>query len=77
MLAALQGGCLAPIAGWGRIDAGGFTLTGRVLSSDGTEKLEATHTGELDQPEQLGRRVADDLLQQGAARLICDARGAT
>lgn len=77
MLAALQGGCLAPIAGWGRIDAGTFTLTGRVLNSDGTEKLEATHTGELDQPEQLGRRVADDLLQQGAARLICAARGAT
>ncbi|MEN6558484.1 MAG: hydroxymethylbilane synthase, partial [Thermoguttaceae bacterium] len=42
MLAALHGGCLAPIAGYATAtSAGHFTLVGRVLSRDGVERLEA------------------------------------
>ena len=37
MLAALRGGCLAPIAAWARLENGRLTLVGRVLSPDGAE----------------------------------------
>jgi hydroxymethylbilane synthase len=41
MLAALKGGCLAPVAAWARIENDLLALTGRVLSPDGQRKLEA------------------------------------
>jgi hydroxymethylbilane synthase len=74
MLAALDGGCLAPIAAWGRIDGGQLRLTGRVLDPAGLRKLEAETAGVADQAEVLGKRVADELLKQGAAELIAGCR---
>jgi hydroxymethylbilane synthase len=74
MLATLRGGCLAPIAAWARMDNDHLTLTGRVLDSLGKEKLEATLTAHPDTAIDLGRRVADELLDQGAARLIEGSR---
>lgn len=75
MLAALEGGCLAPIAAWGRIEDGQLHLTGRVLDPAGTRKLQAKKTGVPGETEILGQRVANDLLEQGAAELISDCRG--
>ena len=77
MLAALRGGCLAPVAAWGRLEEDRpdrLTLTGRVLSVNGVRKIEATRAAPLAEAEQLGLRVADDLLAQGAAALIESAR---
>ena len=74
MLAALQGGCLAPIAAWGRLEDGALVLTGRVLHPMGTSKLETTGTAEVAQPERLGRQVAEELIAQGAAELIRASR---
>ena len=70
MLAALQGGCLAPVAAWCRIEEGALILTGRVLGSDGRRKLEITLHGDPAQPHPLGCRVADELIAQGADELI-------
>jgi hydroxymethylbilane synthase len=70
MLAALHGGCMAPIAAWARLENGSLVLTGRVLARDGTRKLEASLFDVTDEPEALGRRVAEELLAQGAAELI-------
>lgn len=70
MLAALHGGCLAPIAAIGRLENGRLTLTGRVLSSDGTQKLEITLSGDPTEPAALGLEVASSLHDQGAAMLI-------
>ncbi len=75
MLAALHGGCMAPIAAWGRMDGEDLLLTGRVLDPAGTRKLEATQGGRADDAESLGRRVAEVLLEQGAAALIAECRG--
>jgi hydroxymethylbilane synthase len=75
MLAALQGGCLAPIAGWARPEQDSLILTGRVLSADGARKIEATLAAAVSDADALGRRVADALLAQGAAALIEAARG--
>ena len=74
MLSALQGGCLAPIAAWGRTGDRQLTLSGRVLSSDGSRKIESTLAAAPDEAEQLGRRVAELLIEQGATELIRAAR---
>jgi hydroxymethylbilane synthase len=75
MLAALHGGCLAPVAAWCRMETGRLKLTGRVLSADGRRKLEVTLDTDSQDPIDLGRRVAEELLRQGAAELIGLARG--
>jgi hydroxymethylbilane synthase len=75
MLAALHGGCMAPIAAWGRLDGGQLLLTGRVLDPAGTQKLEAELAGGAEEAEALGRSVAKVLLEQGAAKLIAQCRG--
>jgi hydroxymethylbilane synthase len=74
MLAALRGGCLAPVAGWGRMIDGSLLLTGRVLAPDGSRKIETTQSADPQQSVALGRQVADVLLKQGAAELIAAAR---
>jgi len=74
MLASLRGGCLAPIAAWGRVEKGQLVVTGRVLASDGSRAIEATLCGDPGEPVRLGRLVAEQLLVQGAQQLIAAAR---
>jgi hydroxymethylbilane synthase len=76
MLAALRAGCLAPVAAWGRLEGDQLLLTGRVISLDGRIKLEATSAAAPSDSPALGRRVADELLDQGAAEVIAAARDA-
>ncbi len=75
MLAALHGGCLAPIAAWGRFDNGGLVLTGRVLSVDGAQRIEATEIASNGDGNKLGQLLARRLVEQGAEGLIAAARG--
>ena len=74
MLALLHGGCSVPVGGWGRIENGQLALNGLVASLDGTQILKATASGELDDAEQIGQQVAEQLLAQGAAEVIAAAR---
>lgn len=77
LLAALQGGCLAPIAAWGRVAGGRLELSGRVLDRDGTRRLDASLSENVENLEaavELGQRVAEALLAQGAAELIAAGR---
>jgi hydroxymethylbilane synthase len=76
MLTALQGGCLAPIAALGRVEADRLTLIGRVLSRDGVQRINAAETADLADSLALGCHVAEMLLAQGAAELIQAARQA-
>lgn len=77
MLSALRGGCLAPVGAWGRIESEQLVLIGRVLSADGRQKLEVTHSALPADAAALGRRVAQELLAQGAGELIRCAREST
>src|SRR5690606_20874416 len=75
MLAALHGGCLAPVAAWGRVEADGqLHLTGLVISVDGSERLHTEISGGVEDAESLGRFAATELLAQGAAKLISQSR---
>jgi hydroxymethylbilane synthase len=74
LLAHLRGGCLAPIGALGRIEDGRLQLAAVVLSPDGARRLAASDTAPPADALQLGRRVADALLAQGAAELIAASR---
>ena len=75
MLRALSGGCLAPVAAWGRIAPDGqLQLAAAVLSADGQQRLAAEGVSAVDAAEELGRQVAAELAAQGAGELIAAAR---
>ena len=75
LLARLEGGCLAPIAGLGQVEGEQLTLIGRVVSHDGARRLEARQTAPSSQAEMLGWQVAEALLAQGAGDLVGASRG--
>jgi hydroxymethylbilane synthase len=75
LLAALRGGCLAPVGAKGEVIAGKLQLRGVVLSGDGKRRLFSQIEGEPRGAAALGRQVAEALLSQGAAELIASARG--
>ena len=74
MLAALRGGCRAPVAAWARLEDDRLHLTGRVISPNGRIELEAVSIAAPSDLLALGRRVADELLDQGAEEVIQAAR---
>jgi hydroxymethylbilane synthase len=74
LLAHLRGGCLAPIGALGRIDRGRLQLEAVVLDSAGSRRLAASEAAPVADAIHLGRRVADELLGQGAAELIAASR---
>jgi hydroxymethylbilane synthase len=77
LLARLRGGCMAPVGAWGRLEGARLQLSAVVLNADGTRRLEvhdAMDVTAATNSEQLGFRVADALLAQGAASLIASSR---
>lgn len=66
----LMGGCQVPIAGYAVLQDGELWLRGRVGSVDGSELLKAELRGASEQAEQLGRALAEQLLEMGADRLL-------
>jgi hydroxymethylbilane synthase len=75
MLAALAGGCLAPIGAGGRVeDDGRLHLSACVVSPDGHNRLAADRFANAADAVALGRQVAEELLADGAAKLIEQAR---
>lgn len=74
LLRRLEAGCRAPVAGLARAENGSLRLRARVFSLDGQKVLEATAEGSAGAPEELARRVAEDLLGRGAGLLITESR---
>ncbi len=76
LLARLRGGCLAPVGAFGRCEAGSLRLDAVVLSRDGKSRIDAGTEGPQQQAVELGCRVAEQLLADGAADLIQQSREA-
>lgn len=78
-LAELEGGCMIPMAAWGRgsEDEGEprLLLDAFVLDPDGKNRVAASLEGPLDDPEALGLRVALALREAGAEPLLAAFRG--
>jgi hydroxymethylbilane synthase len=70
VLAELEGGCMIPLAAWGRDTEAGLALDVAVFASDGRERLFTHATGPLDCPDELGRRAAEELRGLGAEQLL-------
>ncbi len=73
VLATLQAGCLAPVATWGRVDNEQLLLDAIVMNEDGSQRLVAQGEGTVSEAKAIGEKVAQQLLDQGAAGLIADA----
>ena len=83
ILAALHGGCSAPIAAWGRMNGNDVAVDALVADIEGRRVLRAGATAHIvgtpentvrSQVEVLAQSVADDLISQGATELIDTAR---
>jgi hydroxymethylbilane synthase len=70
MLSALGGGCQVPMGAVCRVDGEVLSLRGAVVRPDGTRRIEAEQSGPADDPEAVGRGVADELLARGAGELF-------
>ncbi|MCB2148120.1 MAG: hydroxymethylbilane synthase [Deltaproteobacteria bacterium] len=66
----LEGGCQVPIAGHGRIDGNGYTLTGLVCDVDGSHQIKQSRTGPETRSEQIGLELAEALLAMGAGEIL-------
>lgn len=73
----LEGGCQVPIAGFAEINDGQVHLRGLVGAPDGTQviRAEGRAQADLEAARALGRKVAEDLLGQGADRILSDVYG--
>ena len=70
MNARLNGGCQVPIAGFAQLRGELLTMRGLVGNPDGSELYRAELSGSLDQAENIGRRIAEELLAQGADKIL-------
>ena len=70
LLATLGGGCQVPVGAHAKLTGNALQLRGIVASPDGTRILRSLLAGNAEAPEDLGRRAADELIQQGARELI-------
>jgi hydroxymethylbilane synthase len=75
LLFELRAGCSAPVGGWARVENGRLILDAVVLSADGKRRLVADDATAPAEAVELGRRVAERLLAQGASELIAASRG--
>jgi hydroxymethylbilane synthase len=66
----LEGGCQVPIAGHGHLKGDELTLSGLVAGLDGKTLIKERLTGPSDDPETLGIRLAECLLERGAKTLL-------
>jgi len=67
---ALGGSCTVPVAAWCMLTERGLHLRGLVGDAASGRLLRAEAGGAVDQPEALGRAVADALLAQGAGEML-------
>ena len=72
-LAALGGGCRAPIAALGKANGAVLMLEGMVADIKKRKILQSTEEGSNIAPEKLGVRLAENLLAMGADKFIAEA----
>jgi hydroxymethylbilane synthase len=66
----LQGGCQVPIASYAMLDGDTLHLQGLVGEPDGSHIVSGDVSGHRSEAEQLGEKLADDLLSRGAKEIL-------
>jgi hydroxymethylbilane synthase len=67
-LSSLGGGCSLPVAAFAQKNNGTIILTGAVISPDGKQSIRLSAVDS--EPHKLGQRLAELVLERGAARLL-------
>ena len=75
MSRALNGSCQVPLGGFAEVNVGQLRMRGFVASPDGRLMLRAESLGSIADPETLGKRIANELLAQGAGRILASLNG--
>ncbi|MFK8112364.1 MAG: hydroxymethylbilane synthase [Rubripirellula sp.] len=76
LLAALHGGCLAPIAAFGSVTKDGLTLKAVALSQDGKQRIDQAHSVEFDPnnwavaADEVAGVISNAMTEQGAIEMI-------
>ncbi|MFC5819947.1 hydroxymethylbilane synthase [Nonomuraea sp. NPDC050478] len=70
ILAALEAGCSAPVGAFGLDDGQTLNLTAAVVAVDGRQAVRKSTAGSPSEAEDLGRRLAAEMLREGADRLM-------
>jgi hydroxymethylbilane synthase len=65
----LEGGCRVPIGAVGKANGNDLSLFGSIFSLNTRKKISASAKGTLSQAEDLGAKVGEDLIKQGAKDL--------
>jgi len=74
LLHALHGGCRIPLGAYATLDDDTLHLRARLLTPDGATVLEFDDRASSTAGEALALRVAEDLLERGARRILDDLR---
>ncbi len=74
LMEALDAGCQVPLGAFAWIENNTLLLTGALISTDGKKHIRSTLSGNLNQPLELGKTVANELLSHGGKELLKDLR---
>ena len=69
---ALAGSCTVPLGAYATVDSGVLSITGFVASVDGKKLVKAEASGAQHEAEQLGQRLAEALVAQGADKILAE-----
>jgi hydroxymethylbilane synthase len=70
LLKRCEGGCQVPIAAHGTVDGNMLRLVGFIAAVDGTHSVRGEISGPVEQCEQLGIQLADQLLADGGKAIL-------
>lgn len=70
LLKELEGGCTLPLGAWGRVVGEELRLDAVLVGLDGAPRIAGSQSGPRDQPEALGRTVAELLRDRGATEVL-------
>jgi hydroxymethylbilane synthase len=70
LLRTLEGGCQVPIGAFAEVKSNGLYLDALVGSIDGTLTFREKLRGSKEKPEQLGKKLAKDLIKAGAKEIL-------
>lgn len=70
LLKRCEGGCQVPIAAHGTVDGNFLHLVGFIAAVDGSRSVRGEISGPLEQSEQLGIQLADQLLADGGKAIL-------
>ena len=70
----LHGGCSIPVFGLATLHENQISISGGIISLNGTEEIRLSQNGSSAFPEELGTALADKLLEAGGDRILQEIR---